>query len=115
MSPTGIYSAILLAASAVLSLGCCCPGRFPVAVAPPPIVIQAPLENPAALAHKKAAEELAQLIAQNLGPNARVGGLAPNAPLWARIRQSGTQRSYKTNPTIGGAFGHVPFNETHAD
>jgi hypothetical protein len=35
--------------------------------------------------------------------------------VWARIRQSGTQRSYKTNPTIGGAFGNVPFNETQPD
>jgi hypothetical protein len=116
MSTTRICSAILMAAGAVLSLGCCCPGRFPpVVVAPPPVVVQAPQENPAALAHKKAADELVQLIAQNLGPNARVGGLAPNAPVWARIRQSGTQRSYKTNPAIGGAFGNVPFNETHAD
>jgi hypothetical protein len=76
---------------------------------------QIPQEDPVALARKKAAEELVQLIAQNLGPNNRVGGLAPKSPVWAKIRQSIAQRSYKTNKEIGGAFGNVPINETHTD
>jgi hypothetical protein len=121
MSPAGIGSALLITAATVLSLGCCCRGRFlPVVVRPPaPVFVaqvpQVPQEDPAALAHKKAAEELPQLIAQNLGPNNRVGGLAPKSPVWAKIRQSINQRSYKTNPAIGGGFGNVAVNETHAD
>jgi hypothetical protein len=35
--------------------------------------------------------------------------------VWAKIRQSAAQRSYKTNPAIGGAFGNAPVNETHPD
>jgi hypothetical protein len=115
MSHSAIFSAILVIASAILSLGCCCPARFgPVMVPAPPIVVQAPQDNQAALDQKKAADDLAQLVAQNLGPNNRIGGLAPNSLLWGKIRQSTMQHSYKTNPAIGGAFANTPFNETQA-
>jgi hypothetical protein len=116
MSPSAVFSAILVIAGVMLSLGCCCPARFaPVLLPPPPaIVVQAPQDNQAALAQKKAAADLAQLVAQNLGPNNRIGGLAPNSPVWNKIRQSGAQRTAKTEPAIGGAFGNVPFNETQA-
>jgi hypothetical protein len=123
MSPTGICSALLVTAATVLSLGCCCPGRFapimvrppPVIVAQPPILVQPPQEDPAALAHKKAADELPQLIAKNLGPNNWAGGLAANGQVWAKIRLATTRRSFKTNASIGGAFANVAFSETHAD
>ncbi len=115
MSHTAICSAILMTVGAIFSLGCCCPGRFaPVGFRPPAVVVQPLQENPAELAHKKTAEEFQRLVAQQLGPNTWAGSLAPNAPVWAKIRQITAQRSYKTNASIGGPFANVPFDENHA-
>jgi hypothetical protein len=76
----------------------------PVVVAPPPVVVQPPV-NP-----NVPREEVQQFIAKNLGPNDRDGALAPNGPLWAKVRQVVEKRQFRQ---IGpDAAGQQRFEDT---
>jgi hypothetical protein len=119
MSPAGISSVALITVGGALSLGCCCP-RMPVLAPParPPVIVQQPQVNPPPnppMEQKPPPQDVEQFVTKNLGPNDRAGALAPNSPLWAKVRQVSQQRTFKTHNPVGGGFGSLPFSETHPD
>jgi hypothetical protein len=110
MSRELIGSVLMITVGLAFSLGCCCPARPPVVVVPQPPVVVAPPANP--IQPQKPAQDMQKLIAENLGPNDRVGALAGNSPFWGNLRQSVEQRRYTTHNILGGGFGNVPFSDT---
>jgi hypothetical protein len=77
--------------------------------------VQVDLNVPAVPAQKGPDAAAQQFIAKNLGPNDRAGALAPNSPLWARVRQAVENRQFRAAEMVGGGFGNVPFAESPAE